>query len=131
MFTIEVSVIPCGFFRSESTNDIKEILRRTTIFSKNIQLYFCYCENANKIINLCQKHEFITNIYGNEEFQIFPFLKITLKKNSFFGDDERFILFNLADFLTSLAVLMMMWLLLLLARCQKGKYFHSKIFTQS
>ena len=52
------------------------------------------------IINICQKHEFITNIYGNEDFQIFPFLKITLKKKSFFGDDERFILFNLSDFLS-------------------------------
>ena len=55
---------------------------------------------ANKLINLCQKHEFITNIYGNEEFQIFPLLKITLKKTAFFGDDERFILFNLSEFLT-------------------------------
>ena len=57
-------------------------------------------KQANMIINICQKHEFITNIYGNEDFQIFPFLKITLKKKSFFGDDERFILFNLSDFLS-------------------------------
>lgn len=56
---------------------------------------------TNKLINLCQRHEFITNIYGNEDFQIFPYLKISLKKISFFGDDERFILFNLSDFLTS------------------------------
>jgi hypothetical protein len=56
---------------------------------------------AEKIINLCQKQEFITNIYGDEDFQIFPYLKVTLKKSSFFGDDERFILFNLSDFLCS------------------------------
>ena len=57
--------------------------------------------NANKLINLCQRHEFVANIYGNEDFQIFPYLKITLKKRAFFGDDERFLLFNLADFLDS------------------------------
>ena len=55
---------------------------------------------ANKTINFCQKYEFIANIYGNEDFQIFPLLKITLRKKSFFGDDERFLLFNLSDFLT-------------------------------
>jgi len=56
---------------------------------------------TNKIINVCQRQEFLANIYGDEDFQIFPYLKITLKKRAFFGDDERFILFNLADFLDS------------------------------
>ena len=53
---------------------------------------------ANKLINFCKRYEFFANIYGNTDFQIFPYLKISIKKNSFFGDDERFLLFNLSEF---------------------------------
>jgi len=78
-------------------NDKKKQAEPEDVFSKiNAE-----DKKANRLINYARTFEFVTKIHGDDEFQIFPYLKIILKKKSFFGDDERFLLFNLSEFLSN------------------------------
>jgi hypothetical protein len=62
-------------------------------------------------INMPQSQDMITilnlyeaddvEIYGDEDFQIFPMIKLNLKKLGIFMDDKRYIMFSVADFIDS------------------------------
>ena len=83
----------------QNLNTLNE--KKNKLENENFEKINCEDKIANKWINYCRTFEFIANIHGNDEFQIYPFLNIVLKKKGFFGDDERFLLFNLSEFLSN------------------------------
>lgn len=56
-------------------------------------------EEKETVFNLLQNFSFNdVKIYGDSNFQIFPMMKISYIRKSFFGDQEKYLLFNLCEF---------------------------------
>lgn len=56
-------------------------------------------EEKENFLNFLQIYEFKdVKIYGDSVFQIYPLMKIDLVKKSFFGNEQRYLLFNLSEY---------------------------------
>lgn len=56
-------------------------------------------EEKENLMNFVQLYEFKdVEIYGDKNFQIYPLMNIKLIKRGVFGDEERYVMFNLSDY---------------------------------
>jgi hypothetical protein len=87
---VEFDVVLC--MNNEQMKSTKNALELERVNNDNDK------EKQN-ILNVIEMFEFKdVEIYGRDEFQVFPFAKIMFRQKRLFYDDERFYLFNLSEY---------------------------------
>lgn len=86
---------------SQDTDDLQTINK---IQNEKEELLKINNGDKENFLNLLQLYNFNDiKIYGDSNFQIYPMVKIDFHKLGFFGDEERFIVFNLAEYSNSIS----------------------------
>lgn len=92
--TVGNSDFTVSICQDNTDSDTKDINENKEIFSK-----INNSDSKENFLNLIKVHEFSDiKIYGDKDFQIYPIVKIEYIKKSFFGNDSRFLIFNLSDY---------------------------------
>ena len=61
-------------------------------------------DEENNFLNIMNCYEFRdVEIRGDESFQIYPFIKLNYTHKKMFFDEERFLIFNLNEFVSSVS----------------------------
>eukprot|EP00340_Litonotus_pictus_P001829 CAMPEP_0170518970 /NCGR_PEP_ID=MMETSP0209-20121228/4535_1 /TAXON_ID=665100 ORGANISM="Litonotus pictus, Strain P1" /NCGR_SAMPLE_ID=MMETSP0209 /ASSEMBLY_ACC=CAM_ASM_000301 /LENGTH=1038 /DNA_ID=CAMNT_0010804725 /DNA_START=78 /DNA_END=3193 /DNA_ORIENTATION=+ len=86
-------------FQVNITQDHQETLQQSKLTDDMKDLVQINSEEKENFLNFLQIYDFKdVKIYGDNNFQVFPLVKIHLIKKSFFGNDERYLLFNLSEY---------------------------------
>lgn len=94
-FSLEVSITQ---IQSEKAEGVKQIIEKREIKENYIDMNQT-AEEETSLLNTLDNIEFEDiKVFGDNDFMVFPFIKISLKHNGFFGIQERFLIYNLARF---------------------------------
>ncbi len=86
-------------FEVNISQDTEDIQTQNKIHNEKEELAKFNSGEKENILNFIQLYEFNNiKIYGDSTFQIYPMVKINFHKLGFFGDEERFLIFNLAEY---------------------------------
>ena len=86
-------------FKISITQDDQESLQQNKIEEDKKELQMINNEEKDNFLNYLQIYEFKdVKVYGDKNFQIFPMMKIDVIKKNFFGDEERYLLFELSEY---------------------------------